>query len=87
MAAMAIRETYTLLTNTISSNLIFLEVLFLYKDEKIEASPVRLYSHYYSSNFSVLANFLHCSNPGLISSNKKFDNISERYLIVSQGPT
>lgn len=31
---MAIRETYTLLTNTISSNLIFLEVLFLYKDEK-----------------------------------------------------
>lgn len=34
MAAMAIRETYTLLTNTISSNLIFLEVLFLYKDEK-----------------------------------------------------
>lgn len=31
---MAIRETYTLLTNTISSTLIFLEVLFLYKDEK-----------------------------------------------------
>lgn len=51
MAAMAIRETYTLLSSIISSNLIFLEVLFLYKDEKIEASPVRLYSHYYSSNF------------------------------------